>query len=1317
MKNWKMVFFFFTLASLLRSIPAAAEDVVPQQVYQQENNVLFYPATTVDMANDSSILQARPVYVDQYLLTSQANVVLNLLDTISVTARRERIEYLPETENSFIWYGAISGDPESEVTFSAVNGVVIGNIQFQGAFYQLRYLSDRIHVIYEVAPTAFPDEMEPIIPNISASAPVSPTTLMDNGSVVDVLVVYTGDARSAAGGTSAMQALINLAVAETNTGYNNSGINFDMNLVHTAEVNYSESGFNWNTALDRLTNPSDGYMDEVHTLRDAYYADIVTLIVNNTSVCGIGWVMSYPSTDFASYAFNIVARPCATGYYSFAHEIGHNMGSAHDRATGCDGGSYSYSCGYQAPNRAFRTIMAYNCSGGCPRLNYWSNPNVLYGGQAMGIANDADNHRSLNENGYIVTNFRKRGVLPPYQNLIRNGTFTAGINEWWTWGELDWAIYNDILHFKRRASSPNGAAIGQDIFYSIPPNTPFEIELKLGNTSGVTKFPAVFLRAPNHWDGAIQCWFTIPPNTPLQTYRIRARSNNSEWAGLKLEVWPDPPDGMPDVSMDDVSIQYRPDLNPSGTECLLPNMPPQQPTLVSPGDGATLFSRTVDLGWSPGADDGIPNPSPDYWIQVDDNSDFSSPVAQTGWLYWETVWQVTLPADGLYYWRVNQGDSQLNSGWTPARTFYIDSTYPSGKITEPQHNTTTNVSPLTISAEANSANGIQQVKFYAWYCHNDVCDWRYLGEDTAYPYSISWDWSDIGDKRVWLSIDIYSNNGRITSSAGGWVEVDLDKTEPSVNFIYPKEGMRHHYNQIELSVDVQDNLATGARVQFFVGYTEPTTNVLTVSNTLAPEPAVVAGAGINQANDYWKEIGWDEDGSNGWQIFWNAVNIPDGTPVSFFVYVYDKAMNYHGEAIWNNLVDRSSACASCGLRNSPWPGYRHDLTHTGRTTLNAPDQPVMVWSGMFGEAGSEAVIDENGNIYYGFDNTLIARNAQGTVLWKYPTAGRVKKPLLAANGRLYVGADNGDFYALDTDGKWYWTFHTQDWINSSATIDKNGTIYIGSSDGYLYALRPDGSLKWRYRTGSWMNSSPAVDENGIIYVGSTTSKIYAINQDGTLKWDYTTGSYIDASPALGQDGVVYIGSIDSYLYAFNPNGSLKWRYKTDDAIYASPALGVGGVIYIGSSDDYLYALNSDGSLRWRFKADGDVHSPVIDGRGNIYFSSHDGKIYALNANGSQLWQYILGGWLQYGPLIGQNGALYVTDIYGRIYAFGNTAVCELCQPLTDSWSMHRTNLKRTGYTPYSGPQNLTPYWNYFDFKIFLNLFFVVFIYILVILYI
>jgi len=160
---------------------------------------------------------------------------------------------------------------------------------------------------------------------------------------------------------------------------------------------------------------------------DAVRADLVTLLVldYNYTSCGIGYLMTTATLDFHVNAYTVVGEACATGYYSFAHEQGHNEGAHHDRWTVDDDlVLYPYAYGFwmwstTLSRYTHRTIMAYDCYAyqgvSCTRVNYWSNPAVSYSGMPTGIAagltNAADNHLTLNNTAPLVAKFRDG--LPP----------------------------------------------------------------------------------------------------------------------------------------------------------------------------------------------------------------------------------------------------------------------------------------------------------------------------------------------------------------------------------------------------------------------------------------------------------------------------------------------------------------------------------------------------------------------------------------------------------------------------------------------------------------------------------------------------------------------------------------------------------------------------------------------------------------------------------------------------------------------------------------------------------------------------------------
>jgi peptidyl-Asp metalloendopeptidase len=360
---------------------------------------------------------------------AHTDVTLNLFDNGPRTLDLDQPSKHPNKTK--VWRGRLRGEVASDVTLVVRGTVMVGTILSDQRLYKIESTGGNLHRLIEIDEAALPPDNHPLVvadddPNATPltgnTSQQSDTTAAAAGdSTVDLLVVYTSAAKAKEGGQAAMDALITLGVDSANQAYSNSQIAMQLRLIHTAELAYSESGA-IDTDLTRLQNTTDGIMDQAHQLRDQHKADLVALIVDNGgNSCGIAYVMTNgPRASFANYAFSVTARDCIANN-TLAHELGHNMGNAHDRATGGTG-AFPYSYGYRDEIGKFRTIMAYACpTVSCPRVKYFSNPRLLYNGRPLGIdhtinpANSADNARSMNDVRQIVAAWRTAttDVTPP----------------------------------------------------------------------------------------------------------------------------------------------------------------------------------------------------------------------------------------------------------------------------------------------------------------------------------------------------------------------------------------------------------------------------------------------------------------------------------------------------------------------------------------------------------------------------------------------------------------------------------------------------------------------------------------------------------------------------------------------------------------------------------------------------------------------------------------------------------------------------------------------------------------------------------------
>lgn len=368
------------------------------------------------------VLREAAVRVDASLLGGESGVAeleLDLFGEKTLRTVRQRTER--NRSGSLTWIGTVTDDPMGSVFLVARDGIVHGVVRAAGRLFELRRVDARYQVLQEIDESSpLLEEQEPETVTLEPSTAAPPALGADDGSRIDVLVVYTPGAMTSAGGTPAdIESRIELGIAETNTSYGNSGIDTSMWLVGIEPVAYTESG-NMQTDRNRLRINGDGFLDEVHPWRDAYGADIVHMIIANPG-CGIAYIMSPVDPAFEEFAFCVTREACISPNHTFPHEMGHLQSARHDWATdGTKNSPFSYNHGFNdGPTNVWRTIMSYDtCGGGpCTRQLYWSNPDVIHPVTAtpMGIPEGqpqaADNRKTLNNTALTVANFRQGGRI------------------------------------------------------------------------------------------------------------------------------------------------------------------------------------------------------------------------------------------------------------------------------------------------------------------------------------------------------------------------------------------------------------------------------------------------------------------------------------------------------------------------------------------------------------------------------------------------------------------------------------------------------------------------------------------------------------------------------------------------------------------------------------------------------------------------------------------------------------------------------------------------------------------------------------------
>jgi hypothetical protein len=334
---------------------------------------------------------------------------LNVPNELSCTIVKEKSYRV--SGNRLVWIGR-ARNIEGFVRFVVHGDIVNAKIDLIGNGYSIFPLTGGLHLMFRDtdAKRGHCDEegyQESREPNshYDAGDPNEP----DNGSragecSLRMMVVFTQAVKTAAADVTT---LVEGHVADWNTYNVNSNVDYTVELARCIGTDYVATGAaenhptygNDSQDMIRLYETSDGFMDEMHTIRNQYDADLVSLFVT-TLHSGGGEAL--PIGAVASDAFHTMLWN--NGASTFAHESGHLFGLRHSHdATNTP---YAYGHGWDVDN-SFATVMAYTSQcAPCVRAPNWSNPNINVSGVPSGTVGFADAARVNREQDQTMASFQ-----------------------------------------------------------------------------------------------------------------------------------------------------------------------------------------------------------------------------------------------------------------------------------------------------------------------------------------------------------------------------------------------------------------------------------------------------------------------------------------------------------------------------------------------------------------------------------------------------------------------------------------------------------------------------------------------------------------------------------------------------------------------------------------------------------------------------------------------------------------------------------------------------------------------------------------------
>ncbi|MGZ4963058.1 MAG: PQQ-binding-like beta-propeller repeat protein, partial [Limisphaerales bacterium] len=252
--------------------------------------------------------------------------------------------------------------------------------------------------------------------------------------------------------------------------------------------------------------------------------------------------------------------------------------------------------------------------------------------------------------------------------------------------------------------------------------------------------------------------------------------------------------------------------------------------------------------------------------------------------------------------------------------------------------------------------------------------------------------------------------------------------------------------------------------------------------------------------------------------------------------------------------------------------------------------------------------------------------------WQYSTLKPIVASPRTANGKVFIGASDHKFRALDLQtGKLLWEFPDLKFYVETKPLVHDDRVIFGAWDNHLYALDSNsGKLLWSWSSPmDWINVSPAAYEPT-----SAAGKVFVVAPDRQMTaLDFSTGKQlwrtaqyqVRETMGMSQDKsrfyVRTMGTLDGVsatLAAFSTAANKPEKlWQTDPHIgydiNSAQIVEKDGVVFYGSKNGVVLALNAKtGDILWQHKLGNTiVHTVVPISARRVVATDFDGKTTLL----------------------------------------------------------------------------------------------------------